>query len=320
MSLFKMARPSSCWRKLPLPRSSRRRVCRQTCAKHLLWLASLSCAGQMAACVASSRAIRFVALFRKHSPGSGPRSLTMPRRHFSLRCRLELPSPPTCVPPLRHAEEPFQCRWLHYSMSRAAFFSKLREVAPELLPFVPLFYGSPSTCCWWDSTGRCRDVAQGEGCEQGDSFPPALFALGQHDALQKAAEALHADDSIVAFLDDNYVVTMPSGATAAFDATVRAVEDRDASNLGKTWVIVAEAGSAPAGIAEPGDDVWRSDKPHAQRGVVVLGSPLGHPAFVQAWAEEKRAAGRARAPRPAARTSRPPVRMAAFAFLRLTSR
>ena len=59
---------------------------------------------------------------------------------------------------------------MHYSMSRAAFFSKLREVAPELLPFVPLFYGSPSTCCWWDSTGRCRDVAQGESCEQGDSI------------------------------------------------------------------------------------------------------------------------------------------------------
>ena len=51
-----------------------------------------------------------------------------------------------------------------------------------------------------------------------------------------------------------------------------------------------------------------------------LGSPLGHPAFVQAWAEERRAAGRARAPRPAARTSRPPVRMAAFAFLGFTSR
>ena len=31
------------------------------------------------------------------------------------------------------------------SMSRAAFLGKLREVAPELLPFVRLFSGSPST-------------------------------------------------------------------------------------------------------------------------------------------------------------------------------
>ena len=106
-----------------------------------------------------------------------------------------------------------------------------------------------------DSTGRCRDVAQGEGCEQGDALAPALFALGQHDALQKAAEALHPDDSLVAFLDDLSVVTMPSRPKAALDATVRAVEDQCgiASNLGKTRVIAAEAGP---GIAELGDDVW----------------------------------------------------------------
>ena len=35
--LDKMATPSSCWQKLP--RSSRRPACRQTCAKHSLWLA-----------------------------------------------------------------------------------------------------------------------------------------------------------------------------------------------------------------------------------------------------------------------------------------
>ena len=82
---------------------------------------------------------------------------------------------------------------------------------------------------------------------------------------------------------------MPSRAKAVLDATVRAVEDQCgiASNLGKTRVIAAEAGPAPPGIAELGDDVWRGDKPDAQRGVVVLGSPLGHPAFVQAWAEER---------------------------------
>ena len=60
-----------------------------------------------------------------------------------------------------------------------------------------------------------------------------------------------------------------------------------ASNLGKTRVIGVEVGPPPPGIAELGEDVWRSDKPPAQRGVVVLGSPVGHPAFVQAWAEER---------------------------------
>ena len=81
-------------------------------------------------------------------------------------------------------------------MSRAAFLTKLHEVAPELLPFVRVFYGRPSTYSWWDDQGRCREVKQGEGCEQGDPLAPALFALGQHDALHRAASTLHPDESL----------------------------------------------------------------------------------------------------------------------------
>ena len=64
----------------------------------------------------------------------------------------------------------------------------LREVAPELVPFVRLFYGSPPTYYRWDSAGRCRDVPQRE----------ALLAFGQHGALQQEAEGRHPDDSLVA--------------------------------------------------------------------------------------------------------------------------
>ena len=110
------------------------------------------------------------------------------------------------------------------SMSRAAFLGKLHEVAPELLPFVRMFYGSPSTYCWWDANGCCRDIKQGEGCEQGDALAPALFALGQHDALHQAAVALHPEDSLVVFLDDLYVITTPPRARAALDETVGTVE------------------------------------------------------------------------------------------------
>ena len=60
-----------------------------------------------------------------------------------------------------------------------------------------------------------------------------------------------------------------------------------APNLGKTRVIAASPGPDPPGIAELGDDVWRGDKPPAQQGVVILGSLIGHPEFVHAWADER---------------------------------
>ena len=97
------------------------------------------------------------------------------------------------------------------------------------------------------------------------------------------------EDSLVAFLDDLYIITSPAGARAALDEVAGTVAAHCgiASNLGKTRAIAAEAIPAPPGIAELGDEVWRGDKPEAQRGVVVLGTPLGHPAFVQAWAEDR---------------------------------
>ena len=56
---------------------------------------------------------------------------------------------------------------------------------------------------------------------------------------------------------------------------------------GKTRVMAAKEGPPPPGIAELGDDVWRGDKPSAQRGIVVLGTPVGHADFVQAWADAR---------------------------------
>ena len=132
-------------------------------------------------------------------------------------------------------------------------------------------------------------MPQGEGCEQGDALAPALFALGQHDALCQAAAALNPDDALMAFLDDLYVVTVPERARAALDSTTGAVGTHCgiAPNLGKTRVYATAEGPPPSGISELGEAVWRGNKPPAERGVIVLGTPIGHPDFVRQWAEER---------------------------------
>ena len=49
----------------------------------------------------------------------------------------------------------------------------------NLIPFVRLFYGSPSTYLWEDDTGKVHHVQQGEEGEQGDPLKPLLFSFGQ---------------------------------------------------------------------------------------------------------------------------------------------
>ena len=81
-----------------------------------------------------------------------------------------------------------------------------------------------------------REVRQGEGCEQGDPLAPALFALGQHDALVGAAASPHPYEELAAFLDfdDVYVVTTSPGARRALDTVTGAIAAHCgiAANLG----------------------------------------------------------------------------------------
>ena len=151
----------------------------------------------------------------------------------------------------------------------------------------------PQACCplsaSWDDTGRRREVHQGEGCEQGDPLAPALYAIGQHAALLAAQSRLQADEEVVAFLDDLYVLTTLPRARVARDVVAGAVEAGCgiASNHGKTRIFGWSNAPAPPEVADLGPDVWRGDKPPHHRGFVVLGAPIGHPAFIQAWADER---------------------------------
>ena len=85
----------------------------------------------------------------------------------------------------------------------------LRQADDTALPFVSMFYGSPSEYLWEDNEGTVHRIAQGEGGEQGDALMPLLFALGQHEALQAVSRQFRPNERLFAFLDDVYLTSKP---------------------------------------------------------------------------------------------------------------
>ena len=78
-------------------------------------------------------------------------------------------------------------------------------------PFVSQFYGYPSTYTWEDDEGVVHEITQREG---GDALMPALFSLGQHNALEAIQARLRPDERLMAFCDcvARRYVSSPTGA------------------------------------------------------------------------------------------------------------
>ena len=175
-------------------------------------------------------------------------------------------------------------------ISRASMLSGLQHTPSltALLPFVAQFYAEPSTYVFYDAEGAAHEIAQGEGGEQGDPLMPALFALGQHPALLQAHAALAPGEDLYAYLDDIYVTCQPGRAGPAFTALGTALWERAniRVHLGKTraWNAAGEEPSAllDALPAAARADAWAGSwaRPPAQQGITVLGTPLGHAAYI----------------------------------------
>ena len=181
-------------------------------------------------------------------------------------------------------------------ISRAAMLDGLLNVAGagQVLPFVLMFYGAPSAYLWEDDAGVIHTIRQGEGGEQGDALMPLLFALGHHSALEAIQEELHEGEHLLAFHDDIYTTSSPErvgSVYALFDGY-----SRIRINGGKTQVW-NQAGVRPgacdvleriARASDPHAHVWKGPGlPEERQGMKVLGAPLGHPAFVEAFLEKK---------------------------------
>ena len=122
-----------------------------------------------------------------------------------------------------------------------------------VLPFVRQFYGTPSTHLWQDDEGTVHDVQQGEGGEQGDALMPALFALGQHDALVTLQLRLGPLERLFAFLDDIHVVCSPDRVLRIFQALEVElwVHSRIQIHQGKTPTLEQRRGSS-SGVGDIG--------------------------------------------------------------------
>ena len=141
---------------------------------------------------------------------------------------------------------------------------------------------------WYDDEGAPHDILQGEGGEQGDPLMPALYALGQHAALTQVQATLRDGEMLFVYLDDIYVLCDPSRVAEIF-LQVKQSLFRSAGiqvNLGKTK-IWNDAAIKPEDLDTIGAEAWTGEGPEEDRGVVVLGVPVGHRAFVQKWLADK---------------------------------
>ena len=182
-------------------------------------------------------------------------------------------------------------------VARQAMLRGLFE-RPALQPllYARQFYSEPSAYAWQDADGVGHVVHQGEGGEQGDPLMPALYALAQHPALVAVQDQLLDGEALFAFLDDIYIVANPERVRPLLDALSAALWEHARVQLhaGKTRIWNA-AGEEPPSIADLTRDVsepvWVGDwsLPPAQQGLLVLGAPLGHEAYIRERLRLKRA-------------------------------
>ena len=171
-------------------------------------------------------------------------------------------------------------------------FGGLRNNAAlaPLLPFVRLWYSRPSTYTWRDERGTVHSIPQAEGVEQGDPLSPLLFSLAVHAALRHANESLQDGEYLFAFLDDVYTITPKRRATEVARMVASRIQEHAGvePKLGKFQIWGRGGGPEPEGIDEllegaprPEVPIWKGDLDSERNGIVILGTPVGSPEFVQ---------------------------------------
>ena len=167
---------------------------------------------------------------------------------------------------------------------RARFFEELhhQQELNGLLPFVRLWYARQTTFLWHDENGHAHQVMQGDGGEQGDALMPALFCLALRQALEEIQAMLPANCTVLAYLDDIYVICPHRETHRCYEIVHAVLRDRchiDV-NLGKLKAWSPGLGNCPPNLHHLGEEVWRGAKPAHEQGLKVVGTPFGSPEYV----------------------------------------
>eukprot|EP00438_Fugacium_kawagutii_P025935 Skav202354 [mRNA] locus=scaffold2638:334244:334885:+ [translate_table: standard] len=134
--------------------------------------------------------------------------------------------------------------------------------ANRCLPFARLWYSRRSEYVWHDATGQYHSVVQAEGGQQGDPLMPALFSLGQPQALQAVQAQFLPGETLYAFLDDMYTVVQPHRVRPVYDLLAHHLETHAhiRLNQGKTRVW-NRSGVQPPNTHTLGPDTWVGNGP-----------------------------------------------------------
>ena len=151
------------------------------------------------------------------------------------------------------------------TVSRAAFLSKVHQVAQPCYLSCDCFTGSP----------RCIAGGTRQACVVISARPRAVSK--EMRWLQRCS---------------------PSGNTTAL--RMRRKTSRQATSCSHTWMTCTSSrdapgagmtdvgcGETPPSVNELGEDVWRGGRPTHERGFTALGVPLGHADYAHAWARRR---------------------------------
>ena len=173
-------------------------------------------------------------------------------------------------------------------ISRASIRRQLQQHFPRLLPYFDLRYRDATTVRFGDNSFECD-----EGVRQGDPWGAVFFALALHPILQ-TMQAKYVESVIIrAFADDvNTVATTTNVDWHAFLADlieeahtaglkVRISKSAAYSRTSHIRHIISPAqreNIAALPVVDPGCELALIPP---ESGVVVLGAPVGHDAFVE---------------------------------------